>query len=142
MGSYRWQDTVERIHILSLSLDLCDLENLYALADALCSGTVSNPDGLEGEYLKNVRIPRLDSVVYNAAYGGWEGVNWGGAIKSFFTKGLLETATYPDFKNALPTCVLNERPNYGYVCANTLLGTDPALALSRIATCCAYVLLT
>ncbi|TQV98103.1 hypothetical protein V2A60_006209 [Cordyceps javanica] len=113
-ASYRWQDTVGRIHILSLCLDLCDLKGLYKFAETLCTGTVSNPDGLDGEYLKNVRIPRLDSVVYNAAYGGWEGVNWGGAIKSFFVKGLLETATYPDFKNALPTCTLNERSSYGY----------------------------
>ncbi|KAJ6787364.1 hypothetical protein PWT90_05955 [Aphanocladium album] len=112
--SYRWQDTVARIHILSLQLDLCDLKGLYAFSDALCTGTVSNPVGLEGEYLKNVRIPRLDSVVYNAAYGGWEGINWGGAVKSFFRKGLLETGTYPDFKNALPTCILNERSSYGY----------------------------
>ncbi|KAM3562833.1 hypothetical protein ARSEF4850_002598 [Beauveria asiatica] len=113
-AAYRWQDTVARIHVLSLSLDLCDLRGLYAFADALCGGTVSNPEGLPDEYLTNVRVPRLDSVVYNAAYGGWEGVNWGGAIKSFFTKGLLETATYPDFKTALPTCILNERSSYGY----------------------------
>ncbi|OAA70313.1 3-ketosteroid reductase [Cordyceps fumosorosea ARSEF 2679] len=111
-AEHRWQDIVARIHVLSLALDLCDLRGLYAFADALCDGTVSNPPGLEGEYLTDVRVPRLDSVVYNAAYGGWEGVNWVGAVKSFFGKGLIETATYPDFKNALPTCILNERESY------------------------------
>lgn len=113
--SYRWQDTVDRIHILSLTLDLCDLRGLYAFADALCRGTVSNPDGLEGEYLKNVRVPRLDSVICNAGFGGWSGINWGGLIISFFKKGFFELATYPDFKISLPTCILNERSSYNYV---------------------------
>lgn len=121
-AAYRWEDTAARVHVLCLSLDLCDLRGVYAFADGLCGGTVSNPPGLDGEYLTDVRVPRLDSVIYNAAYGGWTGVNWLGAIKCFFTRGLMETATYPDFKNTLPTCLLNENSRYGYVSCQVLHG--------------------
>lgn len=103
-----------RVHILSLSLELCDLRNIYAFADALNNGTVSNPEGLEGEYLRNVRVPRIDSVIFNAAYGGWSGVNYPGAIWSVLTKGIIETATYPDFKTALATGILNEDSRLNY----------------------------
>jgi 3-keto steroid reductase len=114
-SSYRWQETVARIHVLSLSLDLCDLRGVYAFADALCHGLVSNPEGLEGEYLRNVRVPRLDSVVFNAAYGGWVGVDWLGCLVMFCKKGFVEMATYPDFKMALPTRLLNEQSRHNYV---------------------------
>ncbi|KAF5024305.1 hypothetical protein F66182_3635 [Fusarium sp. NRRL 66182] len=113
-SSYRWQDTVARIHVLSLQLDLCDLRGVYAFADALVQRPVSNPEGLEDEYLRNVRIPRLDSVVFNAAYGGWSGINYPKAVWSLLTEGFMESFTWPKFKDALPTALLNERPNYNY----------------------------
>ncbi|QUC21396.1 uncharacterized protein UV8b_05639 [Ustilaginoidea virens] len=109
-----WQDAVARVHILSLALDLCDLRAVRRLARTLRCGTVSNPDGLDGEYLRNVRIPRLDSVVCNAAYGGWSGMDYPRAARSLLARGLVQIATWPDFKLALPTCILNERPVYGY----------------------------
>ncbi|KAG5922739.1 hypothetical protein E4U42_005362 [Claviceps africana] len=118
---HRWQDVVARIHILSLCVDLCDLRSVRDLAHALRYRTVSNPDGLPGEYLNNVRIPRLDSIVCNAAYGGWSGLSYPRAIWSFFSKGIVQMATWPDFKLALPTCILNERPAYNYP-AKPLLG--------------------
>ncbi|KAF4964943.1 hypothetical protein FSARC_7215 [Fusarium sarcochroum] len=113
-SSYRWQDTVARIHVLSLQLDLCDLRGVYAFANALVRGPVSNPEGLEDEYIRNVRIPRLDSVVFNAAYGGWSGVNYPKAIWIILTEGLVQSVTWPSFKMALPTALLNERSNYNY----------------------------
>lgn len=112
---YKWQDAVARIHILSLSLDLCDLRTIKNLAYTLRYGTVSNPEGLEGEYLRDVRIPRLDSIVCNAAYGGWSGLSYPQAIWSLFSKGIIQLGTWPEFKRALPTCILNERPSYNYV---------------------------
>ncbi|KAG6136771.1 hypothetical protein E4U28_004876 [Claviceps purpurea] len=120
-SDYKWQDAVARIHILSLTVDLCDLRTIKDLAYTLRYGTVSNPDGLEGEYLRDIRIPRLDSIICNAAYGGWSGVNYPQAVLSFFSKGIIQLATWPEFKLALPTCILNERPRYNYP-AKPLLG--------------------
>lgn len=114
-ADYKWEDAVSRIHILSLTLDLCDLRGIRDFAHKLRYGTVSNPEGLKGEYLRNVRIPRLDSIICNAAFGGWAGMNYFAAIRSFFTKGIIQTATWPDFKLSLPTCLLNERPVLNYV---------------------------
>ncbi|EEU41046.1 uncharacterized protein NECHADRAFT_91272 [Fusarium vanettenii 77-13-4] len=111
--SYRWEDTVARIHVLSLQLDLCDLRQVYTFAEELVHRPVSNPEGLEGEYLRDVRIPRIDTAIFNAAYGGWSGVDWPMAIWVILTQGLVQSVTWPTFKKALPTCILNERPEYG-----------------------------
>ncbi|KAK2590382.1 3-keto-steroid reductase [Conoideocrella luteorostrata] len=113
-ADYNWQDAVHRIHILSLSVDLCDLRAIKKLAHTLRYATVSNPEGLDGEYIRNVRIPRLDSIICNAAYGGWSGLDWPKLIWTFLSKGLIQMASYPDFKVALPTCILNERPMLNY----------------------------
>lgn len=113
--SYNWQDTARRIHVLSLQLDLCDLRGVYAFAERLVGGTLSNPQGLEGEYLRDVRVPRLDSVVFNAAFGGWSGCDFPKAIWVMLTQGFVQSVTWPTFKIALPTCILNERPEYNYV---------------------------
>ncbi|POR33847.1 Vigilin 1 [Tolypocladium paradoxum] len=113
-ADYKWQDTVARIHVLSLPLDLCDLRAVRRFAGRLRRGTVSNPPGLEGEYLVDVRVPRLDSVVFNAAYGGWAGCDYPRAVWSILTKGLVQSVTWPTFKNALPTTILNERESYNY----------------------------
>lgn len=112
---YNWQDTVRRIHVLSLTLDLCDLRGVHAFADKLCRGRVSNPEGLEGEYLRNVRIPRLDTVIFNAAYGNWSGCNYPKAVWKILSEGLVQAVTYPTFKNSLSTSILNEQKSYGYV---------------------------
>ncbi|KAL7793116.1 3-ketosteroid reductase [Trichoderma ceciliae] len=111
---YKWQDAARRIHVLSLTLDLCDLRGVYGFAERLCRGPVSNPEGLEGEYLRNVRIPRLDTVVFNAAYGGWSGCNYPKAVWSMLSEGLVQAVTYPGFKNSLATSILNEQKSYGY----------------------------
>lgn len=115
-----WQDAVRRIHVLSLTLDLCDLRGVHAFAEQLCRGRVGNPEGLEGEYLRNVRIPRLDTVVFNAAYGNWSGCNYPKAVWKILSEGLVQAVTYPTFKNSLPTSILNEVESYGYVCFGKL----------------------
>ncbi|KAK7433136.1 3-keto-steroid reductase [Neonectria magnoliae] len=112
--SYRWEDVVARVHILSLQVDLCDLRGVYAFASRLLHEPLSNPEGLADEYLRHVRISRLDSVVFNAAYGGWSGCSYPAAIWSFLTNGLLQSVTWPTYKNALPTCILNEGTQYNY----------------------------
>lgn len=106
-----------RIHILSPTLDLCDIRGIYALADSFCEGTLSNPKGTEGQdgRLVNVEVPRLDVVVCNAAFGGWSGCNFPMAIWSFIVNGLVESVTWPTFKMALPTRILNEQEQYDYV---------------------------
>ncbi|KAM0457231.1 hypothetical protein ACHAO4_003028 [Trichoderma viride] len=111
---YNWQDAVRRIHVLSLTLDLCDLRGVYAFAEKLCRGRVSNPEGLEGEYLRNVRIPRLDTVIFNAAYGNWSGCNYPKSVWKMLSEGLVQSVTYPTFKISLPTSILNEQKSYGY----------------------------
>lgn len=127
---YRWQQTVARIHLLSLELDLCRLDAVRRFGRRLCYGLVSNPDGVEGEVLRRVRIPRLDCIICNAAYGGWVGCDFGQAIWSVLTKGVIQSATWPDFKQSLPTCILNERPEYGYVCLR--LPSFPVLVLHSV----------
>jgi 3-keto steroid reductase len=96
-------------------LDLCDFRNVRDFAHKLLYETVSNPDGLDGEYLHNVKIPRLDSIICNAAFGGWSGMSYPGIFWSLLTKGVVQTATWPEFKLSMPTCILNERPGYNYV---------------------------
>lgn len=102
-----------------MALDLCDIRAVYALAGRLCEGTLSNPEGTTGQdaQLVNVEIPRLDTVICNAAFGGWSGVNYLAAFWSFAVNGLVESVTWPTFKNALPTRLLNEQKEYGYVSA-------------------------
>jgi hypothetical protein len=112
---YDWKDAVRRIHILSPQLDLCDLRGVRQLAETLCTGTLSNPEGLEGEYLHNVRVPKLDSVIFNAAYGHWTGCNYPLAIWLILTTGLIQNLTWPTFKISQPTSLLNDKPRYNYV---------------------------
>ena len=109
-----------RVHVLSPQLDLCDIPAIYELADDLCTGTLSNPADAgagagAGEHLKGVAIPRLDSIVCNAAYGGWSGVNYAVAVWKMLTDGFIQSVTWPTFKNALPTALLNKKKGYDYV---------------------------
>ncbi|KEY69132.1 hypothetical protein S7711_04915 [Stachybotrys chartarum IBT 7711] len=113
-GSYNWRDTVRRIHVLSLQVDLCDLRGVRRFAAALCAGTVSNPEGLEDEYLRDVRVPRLDSVIFNAAYGHWTGCNYPMAVWKILTTGLIQPLTWPTFKLSQPTSLLNGKTRYKY----------------------------
>lgn len=114
---YEWEEHAERIHLLSVQLDLCDIRGIYEVADTMCRGTLSNPPGVEGQdaQLQNMRLPRLDSIVCNAAYGGWSGCDYPHAIYSMLFEGFLDAVTQPKFKNSLPTRILNEQASYQYV---------------------------
>jgi 3-keto steroid reductase len=78
---------------------------------------LSNPEGTEAPdgKLKGIKIPRLDTLIFNAAYGGWSGLNIPLAIWEILTKGIVQSVTWPTFKVAFPTRLLNERPEYKYV---------------------------
>lgn len=97
---YIWTDSFRRVHVLSPQLDLCDVPDVYAFAARLAAGTVSNPPDADGmaDVLTDVRVPRLDAVIFNAGYGGWTGFSFLGAIKAFLTVGLVTSVTWPDFK--------------------------------------------
>jgi 3-keto steroid reductase len=114
--------------VLSPQVDLCDLRGIRDLAHRLCDGPVSNPEGLEGEYLRDVRIPRLDSVYFNAAYGNWTGLNYLLAIWTLFTVGPVQVFSWPSYYNiklSAPTSILNEKSRYKYVCAKPPFSAHP-----------------
>ena len=111
---------------MSPQVDLCDVRGVLDLAEKLCSEEIGNPKGLEGEYLDNVRVPRLDAVVCNAGFGGWKGFSLFGALWQFATMGIQWSVTWPNFKIPMPTRLLNEQPGYDYVrcpfpCAGCIL---------------------
>ncbi|ROW08265.1 hypothetical protein VMCG_03136 [Cytospora schulzeri] len=94
-----------RVHITSVQLDLCDFATVRRAADRLLHGTLA----LEGH--GEVRIPRLDAVIFNAGIGGWTGVNWFKAAHNFLTAGWVQATTWPTFKAADPGLTVNPLPN-------------------------------
>jgi len=112
--AYTPEDATSRVHILSPLLDLCDLVGVYATADRLVHGTVSNPSiddaGKSPDPLTNVHVPRLDAVIFNAGYGGWHGINYPAAGRMLFRYGIVQSCTWPDFKLARVGCVVTPQP--------------------------------
>jgi 3-keto steroid reductase len=96
---------IDRVHVLSVELDLCKLPSIHAAATRLLNGELRDPTGVvaNGE---PVSIPRLDAVICNAGYGGWSGVDWLGIVRAFVTVGMLQMFTYPGFKIAYPSNTL------------------------------------
>jgi len=115
-NGYRWEDHAARVHVLSLQLDLCDVRAVYELADRVCTGTLSNPEGVEGPdaELRDVVVPRLDAVVCNAAYGGWSGLRYLYFLWTLLCDGFVQSVTWPKVKVAYPTRILNQQPAYRY----------------------------
>jgi len=100
--SYNPKDTTKRIHILSVQLDLCDLLAVRGAADKLISGTLSSPDG-DADYftpLVEVKVPRLDGVIFNAGIGGFTGLAWSKIAYDFLVNGFISATTWPIFKAA------------------------------------------
>ncbi|KAH6688253.1 hypothetical protein F5X68DRAFT_260769 [Plectosphaerella plurivora] len=96
-SSYDPQDTIDRVHLLAVQVDLCSPDSIYGVADQLVKGTVGDPTDKTGtEYT----IPKLDAIILNAGFGGWTHVNWFGLIKQFLSQGLIQGCTYPTFKVA------------------------------------------
>ena len=130
--SYNPRDTTRRVHVLSVQLDLCNFPSIRKAAGGLIHGSVSNPDG-DGDAdaddsfapLVDVRVPRLDAVIFNAGIGGWTGLAWPKVFTNFLTKGIIEATTWPTFKAALVGRTIHPVPGddtaVGEVfCANVL----------------------
>ena len=109
---YDPRQTTRRVHLLSVQVDLCNLPSIRRAANQLISGTLSKPSDLPNEdnafeTLVDVRIPRLDSVIFNAGIGGWYGLDWPKVFHNLFTKGLVSATTWPEFKGALAGHVID-----------------------------------
>ncbi|GAP87029.2 putative ERG27-3-keto sterol reductase [Rosellinia necatrix] len=107
--NYDPQTIIARVHILSIQLDLCDIRSVYAAADQLIHGKVTDPTGV----IDDVTIPRIDAALFNAGLGGWEGLDWLGFASQIFTVGLVQSTTYPSFKKALPAAILDSQKLLG-----------------------------
>ncbi|OLN85289.1 3-keto-steroid reductase [Colletotrichum chlorophyti] len=105
--SYNPEDTLARVHLLSTQIDLCDIPSIHACAANLVHGTITDPTDADSTPYK---IARLDSVVFNAGFGGWTGLDWPLLLKDLFMKGIISIVTWPAFKLARPGAVLNQRP--------------------------------
>lgn len=95
----------DRVHVVSVEVDLCKLPTIYQAAHRLVHGEVRDPTGAicGGD---NVAIPRLDAIILNAGYGGWSGLNWPLFAKQTFTEGPAQAYAFPKFKIALPSNTL------------------------------------
>lgn len=104
-NTYNLQGFVDRVHLLSIEVDLCKLRSIYGAAAQLVHGKICDPTGVSCGG-KDVSIPRIDAVLLNAGYGGWSGLSWFSMIEQFLTVGPIQATTFPWFKVALPTNTL------------------------------------
>ena len=108
--NYDPKSTTKRIHILSVQLDLCNIPSIHQAARHLVNGTASGTsvnDDHWFESLVDVKIPRLDSVIFNAGIGGWTGLDWPRVISQILTRGIIEATTWPTFKAATAGLTVN-----------------------------------
>ncbi|EEY21938.1 3-ketosteroid reductase [Verticillium alfalfae VaMs.102] len=105
--SYKPQDTIDRVHLLSVQLDLLDLRSPYAVARQLVHGTVSDPTDADNTQYK---VPRLDAVILNAGIGGFKGVDWFKLAWRFLTRGIVYMCCFPDYKIAIPGLLSPQKP--------------------------------
>ncbi|KAI1078052.1 hypothetical protein F5B20DRAFT_582579 [Whalleya microplaca] len=122
--NYDPQTAIARVHVLSLQLDLCSLGSIYEAADRLVNSTLSDPTG----QIADVRIPRLDAVLFNAGIGGWSGIDWLGFARQLLTVGVLQSTTFPAFKTALPAAVLDSQKLLADAGVHDAKTTPPPLA--------------
>ncbi|ETS74307.1 hypothetical protein PFICI_14173 [Pestalotiopsis fici W106-1] len=99
------RDAANRVHVVSVEVDLCKLPTIYQAAHRLVHGEVRDPTGAI-HHGDNVAIPRLDAIILNAGYGGWSGLNWPLFAKQTFTEGPAQAYAFPKFKIALPSNTL------------------------------------
>lgn len=98
---YDPRHTTQRVHILSVQIDLCRLTSIRQAASQLVSGTLSSPSEDEDFVsILDAKIPRLDSIIFNAGIGGWYGLDWSKVFVNILTKGLVSATTWPTFKGA------------------------------------------
>ncbi|KAL2016845.1 hypothetical protein VTK56DRAFT_2920 [Thermocarpiscus australiensis] len=99
--NYDPKQTTRRVHILSVQVDLCNLPSIHRAANQLVSGTLSSPSSDDDfESLIDAKIPRLDSVIFNAGMGGWYGLDWPKVFHNIIKAGLVSAVTWPEFKGA------------------------------------------
>lgn len=72
--------------------------------------------------LEEVKIPRLDAVIFNAGIGGWYGLNWPKLIHNILTKGLIQATTYPTFKGSVGGHLVKPLANTKSKAANETMG--------------------
>ncbi|KAI5866235.1 hypothetical protein GGS23DRAFT_376370 [Durotheca rogersii] len=121
---YNPKTVISRVHVLSVQLDLCDLNAIYSVAEQLVHGKISDPTGV----IDDVAIPRLDAVLFNAGIGGWSGLDWLEFARQFLHVGLVQSTTFPSFKKALPAVILDQRKLLGDAAATSLNTPPPELA--------------
>lgn len=108
---------------MSVQLDLCEFTSIREAANQLVNGTLtSSSQDDHFESLEEVRIPRLDAVIFNAGIGGWYGLNWPKVFHNIFTKGLIQATTYPTFKGALGGHLVKPLVNTKVKGANEVMG--------------------
>ncbi|KAF3359703.1 hypothetical protein VdG1_01901 [Verticillium dahliae VDG1] len=88
--SYKPQDTIDRVHLLSVQLDLLDLRSPYAVARQLVHGTVGDP-----------------TDAHNTQY---KGVDWFKLAWRFLTRGIVYMCCFPDYKIAIPGLLAPQKP--------------------------------
>ncbi|KAK3316267.1 hypothetical protein B0H66DRAFT_288302 [Apodospora peruviana] len=121
--NYDPKDTTRRVHVLSIQLDLCKFTSIRQAADQLVGGTLtsySSDDHFES--LVDVRIPRLDAVIFNAGIGGWTGLNWPKVFHNIFTAGLIQATTWPTFKASMAGHLVKPLSSTGGIGASEVMG--------------------
>lgn len=112
------------MHVASVQLDLCDLSIVRSAAEQLVNGSVYFDD-----VRAEVKIPRLDAVIFNAGIGGWSHVSFPAFAWEIVTQGWVQATTRPTSKrsvagltvNPLPKATSKDVPELGLVfCANVL----------------------
>ncbi|KAJ4393291.1 3-keto-steroid reductase [Gnomoniopsis smithogilvyi] len=123
-GVRELNETLGRVHVASVQLDLCDLSTVRSASEQLVNGTLYFDD-IRAE----VKIPRLDAVIFNAGIGGWSHVSWLAFAWDIVTEGWIQATTRPTSKrsvagltvNPLPKAKSEDVPALGLVfCANVL----------------------
>lgn len=71
---------------------------MYAAAERLRSSPLSIYTGAENAASSPHKIPRLDSVIFNAGIGGWTGLSWGNLLTNVLYDGIQQATTFPTCK--------------------------------------------
>lgn len=116
-------DTLARVHVASVQLDLCDLSTVRAAAEQLVNGTIYFDD-----VRAEVKIPRLDAVIFNAGIGGWSHVGWGGFVWDIITRGWIQATTRPTSKRSVAGLTVKPLPSKASASSATD-ATTPELGL-------------
>lgn len=102
--------TLARVHLASVQLDLCDLSTVRRAAAQLVTGTVRF-DHVRGDGSgDDIRIPRLDAVIFNAGIGGWSHVSFPAFFWDAITCGWVHATTRPTSKRSVAGLTVRPLP--------------------------------